>query len=65
MYFTTSLICVCLLRLGLAGYTLEDDYSTDNFFSMFNFETVRRIEETIILRLTDLQVGERLKRWIC
>ena len=28
-----------LVNLGLAGYTLKDDYSVANFFSMFNFTT--------------------------
>ncbi len=30
-----------LVSLSTAGYVLEDDYSTDQFFSMFDFFTVR------------------------
>ncbi|MCJ1476943.1 hypothetical protein MMC13_005612 [Lambiella insularis] len=42
MHFTTLLcLTAALARLGLANrwYTLEDDYSSNNFFSMFNFQT--------------------------
>ncbi|MCJ1320286.1 hypothetical protein MMC15_005624 [Xylographa vitiligo] len=39
MHFTTLLVCAGLVHLGIAGYTLEDDYSAANFFSMFNFQT--------------------------
>ncbi|MCJ1239044.1 hypothetical protein MMC14_007037 [Varicellaria rhodocarpa] len=39
MYFSTLLTCAGLVHLGIAGYTLEDDYSVGNFFSMFNFIT--------------------------
>ncbi|MCJ1284958.1 hypothetical protein MMC26_004295 [Xylographa opegraphella] len=39
MHFTTLLVCVGFAHLALAGYTLEDDYSAANFFSMFNFQT--------------------------
>lgn len=28
-----------LVKPSVAGYALEDDYSADNFFSMFNFFT--------------------------
>jgi hypothetical protein len=35
------LLCLGLVSLGQAGYVLQDDYSTNNFFSMFDFFTVR------------------------
>ncbi|MCJ1395103.1 hypothetical protein MMC18_007984 [Xylographa bjoerkii] len=40
MRFTTLLVSAGLVHLGIAGYTLEDDYSVANFFSMFNFTTI-------------------------
>ncbi|MCJ1405411.1 hypothetical protein MMC11_008639 [Xylographa trunciseda] len=41
MYFSTLLITAALARFGLAQrwYTLQDDYSSSNFFNMFNFQT--------------------------
>ena len=39
MHLSTILTAAGLVRLGMAGYTLEDDYSPANFFSMFNFIT--------------------------
>ncbi|MCJ1404888.1 hypothetical protein MMC11_008114 [Xylographa trunciseda] len=39
MHFTTLLVSAGLVQLGIAGYTLQDDYSASNFFSMFNFQT--------------------------
>ncbi|MCJ1290014.1 hypothetical protein MMC34_001549 [Xylographa carneopallida] len=40
MHFATLLVSAGLVHLSIAGYTLEDDYSAANFFSMFNFQTV-------------------------
>ncbi|MCJ1482109.1 hypothetical protein MMC06_002271 [Schaereria dolodes] len=37
MHFSTLLSCASLLHLGIAGYTVKDDYFKDDFFSMFNF----------------------------
>lgn len=31
-----------LVSFSTAGYVLEDDYSVDQFFSMFDFFTVRK-----------------------
>ncbi|KAI9741089.1 MAG: hypothetical protein M1834_002802 [Cirrosporium novae-zelandiae] len=42
MYPSVLLTCavfMSLSKLSVAGYTLEDDYSTSNFFSMFDFFT--------------------------
>lgn len=44
MYLTTFLTCASLIHLGIAGYTLEDDYSADKFFSMFGFSTVGQLD---------------------
>ena len=41
MHFTTLLAAGGLVRLASAAYSLTDDYSGNNFFNMFNFETVR------------------------
>ena len=39
---TTTLITLGgLVSSSIAGYALKDDYSTQNFFSMFDFFTVR------------------------
>ena len=41
MQFSTLLFACGLVPLALARYDLRDDYSGDNFFSMFTFDTVR------------------------
>lgn len=40
MHFAQLLLASRLAQLGLATYSVKDDYSADNFFNMFNFETV-------------------------
>jgi hypothetical protein len=40
MLATTLITLSGLVSLSTAGYTLQDDYSTGNFFSMFDFFTV-------------------------
>jgi hypothetical protein len=44
------LLCLGLVPLGHAGYVLQDDYSTNNFFSMFDFFTVRWKDQIKIQR---------------
>ncbi len=39
MRFSTLLSATALFELGLAGYTLEDDYMKEDFYSNFNFFT--------------------------
>ncbi|MCJ1255374.1 hypothetical protein MMC24_003190, partial [Lignoscripta atroalba] len=39
MHFSTLFTCASLVHLGIAGYTLEDDYMQKGFFSMFSFFT--------------------------
>ena len=40
MHFSTLLAAGGLVRLALASYSLADDFSGQNFFNGFNFETV-------------------------
>ena len=40
MLFSTILLGAGLAQLGLAAYNIKDDYSADNFASMFSFDTV-------------------------
>lgn len=40
MYCSTFLLGAGLAQLGLAAYTLKDDYSGNNFANMFSFDTV-------------------------
>lgn len=40
MHFYNILLGAGLAQLGLATYTLKDDYSGDNFANMFTFFTV-------------------------
>ena len=40
MHFSTLLALGGFAQLGLAGYSLKDNYSSDKFFDMFNFDTV-------------------------
>lgn len=37
MLFSTLITCAALVRLSIAGYVLEDDYSPTNFFDSFDF----------------------------
>ncbi|KAF2801878.1 putative endo-1,3(4)-beta-glucanase, partial [Mytilinidion resinicola] len=39
MLFSTLLTAAALIRLSIAGYVLQDDYSSANFFNMFDFFT--------------------------
>lgn len=41
MHFTPLLLVGTLAKSSLAAYAIKDDYSADNFFNMFNFDTVR------------------------
>ena len=45
--FTFVVTLVGLVSLGTAGYVLEDNYSPDQFFSMFDFFTVRTSSERV------------------
>lgn len=40
MLFSTILLGTGLAQLSLAAYNLKDDYSANNFASMFRFDTV-------------------------
>ena len=40
MHFSKVLLGAGLAHLGLAAYTLKDDYSGNNFANMFSFDTV-------------------------
>jgi len=40
MHFSDILLGAGLVQLGLATYTLKDDYSGNNFANMFSFDTV-------------------------
>lgn len=40
MLFSTIILGAGLAQLGLAAYNIKDDYSADNFASMFRFDTV-------------------------
>ncbi|KAI4117239.1 MAG: hypothetical protein LQ338_007586 [Usnochroma carphineum] len=39
MHFTRLLLTGALTKLGLAAYSVQDDYSAANFFNMFDFNT--------------------------
>ncbi|KAL8715378.1 MAG: hypothetical protein Q9220_000711 [cf. Caloplaca sp. 1 TL-2023] len=39
MHVSSLLVAAGLTRLGLAAYSIKDDYSADNFFNMFTFDT--------------------------
>ena len=41
MYFSNLFLAGGIAQLGLAAYSIKDDYSADNFFNMFTFDTVR------------------------
>ena len=41
MHFSNLLLGAGLVPLALAAYVVEDDYSGNNFFDMFTFDTVR------------------------
>ena len=40
MHLSNVLLGAGLAHLGLATYTLKDDYSGNNFANMFSFDTV-------------------------
>ena len=40
MFFSSILLGTGLAQLSLAAYNIKDDYSADNFASMFRFDTV-------------------------
>lgn len=40
MLFSDIFLGAGLVQLGLATYTLKDDYSGNNFANMFSFDTV-------------------------
>ena len=40
MLFSAIFLGTGLAQLGLAAYNIKDDYSADNFASMFRFDTV-------------------------
>jgi len=40
LFFSDILLGAGLVQLGLATYTLKDDYSGNNFANMFSFDTV-------------------------
>ncbi|KAI4168184.1 MAG: hypothetical protein LQ343_006570 [Gyalolechia ehrenbergii] len=39
MHFTPLLLAGAFAHFGFAAYSIRDDYSADNFFNMFNFDT--------------------------
>ena len=39
MHFSTLVLCYGLAPLALAAYSIQDDYSGNNFFSKFTFDT--------------------------
>ncbi|KAL8999370.1 MAG: hypothetical protein Q9169_001796 [Polycauliona sp. 2 TL-2023] len=39
MHLTSLFVASGLARLGLTAYSIKDDYSTDRFLDMFNFDT--------------------------
>ena len=39
MQFTTLLSTLALVKAGIAGYAMQDDYSASGFFDMFDFFT--------------------------
>lgn len=41
MHFSTTFLSAGLASVALAAYTVQDDYSGNNFFGMFRFDTVR------------------------
>ena len=40
MHLTSLLLASGLAQLAFAAYSVKDDYSTDKFLDMFNFDTV-------------------------
>lgn len=58
-----------LISLSTAGYVLEDDYSPQNFFSMFDFFTVCLSLTPFLVRplriLTSVEIGLRSHKRIC
>ncbi len=40
MHFLTTFFGAGLASVALAAYTVQDDYSGNNFFAMFGFDTV-------------------------
>lgn len=41
MHLSTAVFGAGLASVALAGYTVQDDYSGNNFFAMFGFDTVQ------------------------
>lgn len=41
MRLTSLLFASGLIQLTFAAYSVKDDYSTERFLDMFNFDTVR------------------------
>lgn len=46
MHLSSLLLTTGLAPLGLAAYSIKDDYSAHNFFNMFTFDTVRSSPRT-------------------
>lgn len=40
MLFSRFLLATGMTKLSLAVYSVKDEYSGENFFNMFNFDTV-------------------------
>lgn len=49
MQLTTLLLSGGLVPLAFAGYALRDDYSGNNFFNKFTFDTVRASSSRILV----------------
>lgn len=46
MLFSSILLGTGLAQLSLAAYNIKDDYSANNFASMFRFDTVSILQST-------------------
>lgn len=44
---STLLIGAGLAHVAIANYAVQDDYSGNNFFSMFNFDTVSFLSRSL------------------
>ena len=64
MHFSTLILGAGLAQLGLAQYSLKDEYSGDNFANMFNFDTVSLNYDLKIIDIVHWTLGRQQRRCI-
>ncbi len=63
MHFFTTFLSAGLVSATLAAYTVQDDYSGNNFFGMFGYDTVGPYVSFSSILLTNA-LGERSYQWL-